>query len=130
MQPNKQSKREAKRLFRICLVDDALDENRARRAARSVATGGTRDRFAVLAHFLRLVRLDLALRTAVIESATTLPADLRDELVASLARRYGPGLIATFAERPSLIGGVRMQVGSDVFDGSVCAGLAALQKSF
>jgi F0F1-type ATP synthase delta subunit len=29
-----------------------------------------------------------------------------------------------------LIGGVRIQVGSDVYDGSVRAGLAALEKSF
>jgi F-type H+-transporting ATPase subunit delta len=130
MQPNKQSKREAKRLFRTCLVDGALDENRARQTARDVASGGTRHRLPVLAHFLRLVKLDLHVRTAVIESATELPADLRAELTAALARRYGPGLTTTFMEKPSLIGGVRIQVGSDVYDRSIRAGLTALEKSF
>ena len=35
-----------------------------------------------------------------------------------------------FGHRPALIGGMRIQVGSDVYDGSVRAGLAALEKKF
>jgi F-type H+-transporting ATPase subunit delta len=31
---------------------------------------------------------------------------------------------------PALIGGMRIQVSSDVYDGSVRAGLESLQKSF
>jgi F-type H+-transporting ATPase subunit delta len=130
MQPNKQTRREAKRLFHLCLVDGAVDGVRATRTAQAVAAGGGRDRLAVLAHFRRLLKLDLAMRTAIIESATTLPDDLRAELAAALARRYGPGLTATFSERPSLIGGVRIQVGCNVYDGSVSAGLTALEKNF
>jgi F-type H+-transporting ATPase subunit delta len=47
-----------------------------------------------------------------------------------LTHRYGPGLTTAFAERPELIGGMRIQVGCDVYDGSVRAGLEALEKSF
>ena len=36
----------------------------------------------------------------------------------------------SFVENPSLIGGMRVRVGSDVYDGSVKAGLVALEKSF
>jgi F-type H+-transporting ATPase subunit delta len=43
---------------------------------------------------------------------------------------YGPRLVTTFAESPALIGGMRIRVGSDVYDGSVKAGLTALEKSF
>ena len=35
-----------------------------------------------------------------------------------------------FAQNPALIGGMRIKVGSDVYDGSVQARLAALQESF
>ena len=49
---------------------------------------------------------------------------------AGLTRRYGPGLSTAFVQRPALIGGMRIQVGSDVYDGSVRAGLAALEQSF
>jgi F-type H+-transporting ATPase subunit delta len=130
MQPNKQSRREAKRLFRKCFVEGVFDELCAKRTAKAVAAGGARDRLAVLAHFLRLVKLDLAMRTAHVESATALTAELRTEITAALARRYGPALTTTFVERASLIGGVRIQVGCDLYDGSVLASLAALEKAF
>jgi F-type H+-transporting ATPase subunit delta len=130
MQSNKQSRREGKRLFRMCFVEGAFDEHCAKRTAKAVAAGGARDRLAVLAHFLRLVKLDLAMRTATVESATPMPAELRAGITAALARRYGPALAMTFVERPSLIGGVRIQVGCNLYDGSVLASLAALEKAF
>ncbi len=59
-----------------------------------------------------------------------MPADLQASLEAGLRRRYGPNLTIAFAHCPALIGGVRIQVGDDVYDGSVRAGLAALERSF
>ena len=45
-------------------------------------------------------------------------------------RLYGSELATSFIDRPSLIGGMRIQVGSDVYDGTVQSELAALEKSF
>jgi F-type H+-transporting ATPase subunit delta len=95
-----------------------------------VVAAGHRDCPAILSHFKRLVKLDLARHTATVESAAPLPADLQAAIDAGLTRRYGPGLSTAFAHRPALIGGMRIQVGSDVYDGSVRAGLAALEKRF
>ena len=130
MKSNKQAKRRAKELFRLCVVNGLLDENRTRRVVQHVAASGYRDSPVILAQLVRLVRLDRELHTANIESATPLPEDLRSAIGADLARRYGGGLVTRFVERPSLIGGIRIQVGSDVFDGSVLAGLTALENSF
>jgi F-type H+-transporting ATPase subunit delta len=130
MRINKRAKREAKQLFRFCLVDGILDETRVRQVAQRVVAAGRRDCPVILAHFRRLVRLDLARHTATIESATPLPADFQAAIEAGLTRRYGRGLATAFAHRPALIGGMRIQVGSDVYDGSVRAGLAALEGSF
>ena len=130
MKISKRAKREAKQLFHFCLVDGMLDESRARQVAQRVVAAGRRDCPAILAHFRRLVRLDLARHTATIESATPLPADFQAAIEAGLTRRYGRGLATAFAHRPALIGGMRIQVGSDVYDGSVRAGLAALERSF
>jgi F-type H+-transporting ATPase subunit delta len=130
MKIGKRVKREAKQLFRFCLVDGVLDEGRVRQVVQRVAAAGRRDGPAILSHFRRLVKLDLARRTATIESAVPLPADLQAAVEAGLSRRYGPGLATAFAHRPVLIGGMRIQVGSDVYDGSVRAGLMALEKSF
>ena len=46
---------------------------------------------------------------------------------AGLARVYGHGLDTSFEINPALIGGMRIRVGSDVYDGSVRARLAALE---
>ncbi len=130
MQGNKKAKREAKRLFHLSLVNGLLDENRIQQAVQDVAASGHRDRLAILAHLLRLVRLYSAEHTAEIESATPLPPNLQAEMETTLTRRYGRGLATKFTVSPPLIGGVRIQVGSDVYDGSVRAGLAALEKRF
>ena len=130
MRANKQAKREARQLFRLCFVDSLVDENRVRQVAQSVVAARRRNYRDILALFLRLVRLDRARHTANIESATPLSAELQAATQTSLTRLYGPGLATSFTCRPSLIGGMRIQVGSDVYDGSVLAGLAALEKSF
>jgi F-type H+-transporting ATPase subunit delta len=130
MKTNKQARRTAKRIFGLCLVNGRLDEDRVREVAKGVEAVRRRDSGVILKHFLRLVKLDRAQHAANIESATPLPSDLRIDVLASLARRYGPGLTSTFTIRPSLIGGVRIQVGSDVYDCTVLARLAAIEKGF
>jgi F-type H+-transporting ATPase subunit delta len=127
---NREAKREAAQLFRFCRTNGSLDENRVRQVARHVVAAGYRESPAILAHFLRLVRLDLEQHTAKVESATPLPDDLRAATRESLTRLYGEGLVTAFTEKPSLIGGMRIQVGSDVYDSSVLGRLAAMEKTF
>ena len=81
----------------------------------------------VLSEFKRFVRLDRQRHTAVIEAATTLGAEARRDIRTALARIYGPGLETSVVRQPALIGGVRITVGSDVYDGSVRASLAAIE---
>jgi len=130
MKSNKRAKRQAKELLGICRVDGLLDEDRIRQVVQHVIAIGRRDCPAILKHFVRLVRLERAQHAANVESASPLPANLQSAIQASLLRRHGPGLNTTFTLRPSLIGGVRIQVGSDVYDGSVLAHLTAFEKRF
>jgi F-type H+-transporting ATPase subunit delta len=125
---NRKVKSEAKQLFRSCLANGLLDEDRVRQAVRQVIAAGHRDCQAVLTCFLRLVRLDRAQHTASIQTAAPLPPDLEAATIGGLSRRYGPGLATELIVHESLIGGMRIQVGSDVYDGSVLARLAALEK--
>jgi len=74
--------------------------------------------------------LDIERLTARVESAVALTTDLQEALQTSLRRVYGPGLNISFAPEPSLLGGMRIKVGSDVYDGSIQARLNALQESF
>ena len=130
MKTSRQIKREAERLFRLCLANGVLDEGRARQVVQRIIQAKRRGGLAVLSHFQRLVKLDCARHAAAVESAMPLPADLRANIQAGLTRIYGPGVSASFIHNPGLIGGMRIKVGSDVYDGSVRARLAALEKSF
>ena len=130
MKTSKQTRRDARQLFRACLAGDALDENRARQAVAGVIRQRPRGYLEILSHLLRLVRLEVARRTARIESAAPLPPPLQAQMQSDLTRRYGPGLSFTFSQNAALIGGVRVQVGGDVYDGSLQGRLAALQESF
>ena len=130
MKINKRARREAKELLRLCVVDDVLDENRARQVAQEVAAAGHRNSQAVVSHFLRMVELEQARHTAQVESATPLAEDLRAAIEAGLTRRYGRALTTTYTHRPELLGGMRIQAANDVYDGTVLAGLQALEKSF
>jgi F-type H+-transporting ATPase subunit delta len=130
MKTSKQARREARELFRSCQVNHVLDENRVRQAVQLVITAKPRGYFALLTNFQRLVKLDLDRRKAAVESATPLPADMQADVTARLGKLYGNGLSISFTQNPALLGGMRIKVGSDVYDGSVQARLAALQEGF
>ena len=77
MKITKQARREAKQLFRSCLTNGLLQEDRARQVVKLVLELKPRGYIGLLTHFQRLVKLDLDRRTAKVESATALPADLQ-----------------------------------------------------
>jgi F-type H+-transporting ATPase subunit delta len=130
MKTTAQIKREAKQLYRLCLVNKALNEDRARQVVRRILEGKQRGYLALLSQFKRLVRLDLAAHTAEVQTATPIPADLRASVQTRLTNVYGRGINMQFAVKSALIGGIRIKVGNDVYDGSVLSGLATLEKSF
>ena len=129
MKLSKPARRDAKELFRRCRVNGVLAEAKVREVVRQVIAAKPRGFLAILEHFKRLVKLDLERRTARVESPGPLPEAQRASLQANLARRYGPGLIHTYAPNPGLIGELRVKVGFDVFDGSVRARLTALEEN-
>ena len=129
MKAKRKVKRAARQLFRLCLVNGVLDEGRTRQVAQGIAASRRRGALAILSDFHRLVRLDSDRHTALVESATPLVPDMREGVQAGLTRVYGPGVEATFTENPALIGGMRIKVGSDVYDGSIPSRLAQLQEA-
>ena len=130
MKTARQCEREARQLFRFCLVSGNLDENRVRLVMQRVLQSRRRGYLALLERFARFLKQEYARHTAEIESAVPLPDDLRDRAQSSLAEVYGPRLSYRFVDNPALIGGMRIKVGSDVYDGSVRYGLAALARKF
>ena len=130
MRISKQARREAKQLFRAAQVNAVLDEGRVRMTVDELIARKPRGYVAILSHLERLVKLDMVRRNARIESVIPLDGAIEGTLKAALTRRYGPGLQFSFGVNPDLIGGMRVQVGSDVYDGSIRAKLTELQDNF
>jgi len=130
MRISKQARRDAKRLFRACLVNGLLAETKVRETVQMVIAAKPRGYLGILTHFQRLVKLELDRCSARIESAVPLGADSRADVQTRLGRRYGAGLSFDFRPNAALLGGMRIQVGSDVYDSSVRARLDALAGSF
>ncbi len=125
-----QARQLAKQLFRACLAGGTLDAGQAQLAAHALVEAKHRNGLAILSYFHHLVKMDRDEHTARIESAGALDADLQRRIQAGLERMYGRGLESSFTVNPALLGGLRIRVGSDVFDGSVQGRLAALEDSF
>ena len=130
MKISKQAQREARQLFRNCAVNGQLDESRVRQAVALLVEKKPRGYVEILSRLHRLVKLDLDRRTARVESATPLAAEQQTQVAAQLAKIYGAGLSLSFAANAALLGGLRIQVGSDLYDGSVQTRLDKLAQSF
>jgi hypothetical protein len=98
-------------------------------AVTRVIAAKPRGYLAALTHFQRLVKLDIDRRTARVENAVDTSPAMMKSLEEGLTRRYGPGLSLSYFVNPSLIGGIKIRVGSDIYDGSVAGRLAALEAA-
>jgi F-type H+-transporting ATPase subunit delta len=130
MKISKQSQREARQLFRSCFNNGSLDDRRVRQAVQLLGEKKPRGYVEILSRLHRLVKMDLEQHAARVESATALPADLQSDVTNEIKKKYGAGVSISFAQNPALIGGLRIQVGSDLYDGSVKTRLEKLEESF
>ena len=129
MKISKEARRTSRQLFRACLADGKLDESRVRLVVAQVAASKPRGYIAILDAFQGLVRAEIDSHRALVESATPLTAELQSNLASSLAAKYGRPLSLEYQTQPELLGGIRVKVGSDVWDGSVKARLENLRVS-
>src|SRR5262249_26125144 len=112
MKITKQVRRAARRLFRACIVDGLLDDDRARLVVRRIADARRRGSLPLLTHFQRLVTLDRRRHQAIVESATPLTSELRARGESGVMRAYGRGGSRQSGDNPRLMGGVGVKSGA------------------
>lgn len=119
----------ARRIFALCQSNGRIDESRMTTAIRRLADDKPRDYRGILASLRRLVRLDLERRKVLVESATELDAASQQRVVTGLTTKYGDDLTFEYRVNPDLIGGLKVRVGNDVWDGSVKGRLDRLNQA-
>ena len=128
MKINKETRQQSKELLRASFIDGKLDNGRIAALVMALIKKKPRNYIKILESFRRLLRLEVEKRTATIETATPLAPDASAQIVANLKRQYGSDLTARFVVTKELLGGMRIRVGSDVWDSSVRNRLHRLQQ--
>lgn len=128
MRVNKEIRQLSRQLLRASFTNGQLDQGKIAGLVLSFMAKKPRYCIEVLQNFKRLLRLEVEKRHARIESASELSPEASAQIVNHLQRKYGQDLTADFAVNPELLGGLRVRVGSDVWDGTVRNRLERLQQ--
>ena len=128
MQVKKEIRQLAREMLRASFTDGQLDRGRIASLVDSILTRKPRNFLKVLEYYKRLLRLETEKRHARIETATALEPQIASQISLNLARRYGTDLTTEFAINQALLGGMRIRVGSDVWDSSIRNRLERLQQ--
>ncbi len=128
MKITREARRDARKLFRLCLADGRLDEGRVRAVVTKVIQAKPRGYAALLHRFHTLIAIEVGRRTFSIESAAELP-DQGASVLAGLERKFGKPLATRYRVVPALLGGVLLRVGSRVWDGTVRNRLRSLNPT-
>ena len=128
MKLNKEIRRLSRKMLQASFTDGQLDPGRIASLVDSVIAEKPRNYIDVLKNYKRLLRLEVEKRHATIETASEVDSAIRSEIEANLKSKYGDDLATDFHVDPQLLGGMRIRVGSDVWDGSVRNRLERLQQ--
>jgi len=128
MKINREIRQLSREMLRASFTDGRLDPGRISSIIDSVTARKPRNYIGVLKNYRRLLRLEVEKRRARIETASEMDPATQSEVVSNLKKKYGSDLTPEFVVNPELLGGMRIRVGSDVWDGSVRNRLERLQQ--
>lgn len=130
MKVSREAASTARRAFRMCMEGDRLVDDTLRKVFKKIAASKPRGWQPILHELKRLVRLEIEKRQVRVESAAGLTDQEMERVKTEITRQYGEGLQFEFWINPDLIGGMRVRVGNDVWDGSVRTRLDRLNNAF
>ena len=119
MKLNKESRKLSKALFRGSFLNGSLDAARVTQITDHVVQAKPRNYIGVLKELARLIRLEAAKKQATVESFADLDAAEKSALTQALRAKYGADVTTSFKTNPAVLGGIRIQIGSDVLDATV-----------
>ena len=116
---SKTARKGARTLFGAVQTAGRLDQTKVRAVLASLVEKHPSGSAEILHEFHRLVRLKLESHAAFVESAQALGASEVAVIEQSMRARFGQETTFSYAVNPELIAGIRVRIGSDVYDASV-----------
>ena len=112
MKVSKDARKLSRSLFRSSFTGGRLDRARVNAVLEVMAARTPRHTLETLKDYERLVRMELARRHALIESATPLEPSAAEAILRDLKSRFGDDITHETKVNPALLGGIRVQLGS------------------
>jgi F-type H+-transporting ATPase subunit delta len=128
MKVNKEIRQLSRALLRASFTDEQLDRGKIASLVQSLIEKKPRHYIDILENYKRLIRLEVEKRHARIESAVPLSSETNSRVLKNLKKKYGTALTTEFVVNPQLLGGMRIRIGSDVWDGTVRNRLERLKQ--
>jgi len=128
MKINKEIRQLSRQMLRASFTDGQLDRGKIASLVQSLIAKKPRRFLDILQNYKRLLRLEIEKRHATIESTSNLSPQNSSKILAKLKQKYGDDLTVDVRTDPTLLGGMRIRVGSDVWDGTVRNRLQQLQQ--
>ena len=119
----------AKKLVELSKDNGVVIESKVSEVLAGFRQVQHRHHLAVLKTFLSYLRREVALHTAVVATPVELSSDALGAIEAQFSKLYNRPVNAVTQQDTSLIAGVRVRVGDDVYDASVAGRLHRLAES-
>ncbi|MDI1320041.1 MAG: F0F1 ATP synthase subunit delta [bacterium] len=129
MRGNKKTKLLAKRLFKLSVVNGVISPEQVTGVLGYLEKTAPRQGLALLKLYHRAIAAEFAKSRALVEHAGPVTAATLQAIEAAMSKKYSRVVTATAAPNPKLLAGLRVRVGSDVYESSVSGQLAALSSA-
>ncbi len=130
MKSRKEVQRIAKKLFVATMTDRGVDVGVAKQIIAKFSQLKPRGYQALLDAYMRLIRLEVQENRAIVESFASLDEPVKSQITADLRKKYGAQISPEFTTNQALLGGMKVRIGSDVWDGSIKNRLERLSEKF
>ena len=129
MRSDKKTKLLAKQLFKLSLVNGQVSAEQVAGILGYIEKSAPRHPLALLKLYHRAIVNETAKSRAIVEHAGLVSAAALQLVESAMSRKYQRPVIATAQPNPKLLAGLRVRVGSDVYESTVAGQLAALSST-
>jgi F-type H+-transporting ATPase subunit delta len=126
MAANKQVHSLARSLFKLSFANGVISAEQVGGVLAYVEKHKPVHATAVLKAYHRLVAVELAKSQAVVEHAGAVSDATVAGIAAVMTKKYGRTVVASTRKNDSLLAGLRVRVGDDVYESSIAGQLAGL----
>ena len=129
MRGDKKTKLLAKQLFKLSLRDGQVSSEQVAGVLSYIEQAAPRHALALLKLYQQTIVTELAKSHARVEHAGPISATTLQLIASAMTKKYARPVTATAQPNPRLLAGLRVRIGSDLYESSVAGQLATLSHA-